>query len=149
MPAEVRTFPYREVGNPPKARPILDVEVRLDPNLWRTVALIDAGSPLTVFDYGTAEALLVRIGHAGAKTGSVALLGAVRPVQFEYVDLCLIDEPSLNWTAEVAFILDQSLVMPFQGLLGTDGFLDKYAVTFNKYYENFTIQHPDEARGAL
>lgn len=144
----MRRFPYREVGDPPVARPILDVEVQYGPNAWRTTALIDTGSPITVFDYGSAEALVVRLGNAGAKTGVVALLGARRPVQFEYVDLSLVDDPSVAWTAEIAFITDQNFVMPFQGLLGTNGFLDKFAVTFNKYYEYFLLQQPDVAFGA-
>jgi hypothetical protein len=144
----VHTFPYREVGDPPTARPIIDVEVCFAPNSWRTTALIDTGSPITVFDYGTAEALLVRLGNAGARTGQVALMGALRQIQFEVVDLSLIDDPAISWTAEVAFIRDKNFVMPFQGLLGTAGFLDKYAVTFNKYYENFSLQAPDEAPGA-
>ena len=136
------------MGDPPIARPILDVELRLAPNgLWRTTALIDTGAPITVFDYGTAEAHLVRIGNAGAQTGLVALLGANRLVQYEYVDLGVVDDPAVNWTARIAFITDKTFVMPFQGLLGTDGFLDKYAVTFNKYYEYFLLQSPDEADG--
>jgi len=35
--------------------------------------------------------------------------------------------------------------MSFQGLLGTEGFLDKWALSFNKYYDYFVIQRPDEA----
>ncbi len=34
--------------------------------------------------------------------------------------------------------------MPFQGLLGTEGFLDKFAVTFNKYYDYFVLERPDD-----
>jgi hypothetical protein len=34
--------------------------------------------------------------------------------------------------------------MPFQGVLGTDGFLDRFAVTFNKYYEYFIVERPDD-----
>lgn len=138
-------FPYREEGNPPKPRPTIDVELRFGPNFWRTSALIDTGAPITVFDYGTAEALLIRMGQAGAETGTVALLGKRLPVQFEYVDLCLVAEPSAHWTASVAFIRDQSFEMPFQGLLGTNGFLDKWAVTFNRYYDYFELKTPDEA----
>jgi hypothetical protein len=145
----VRRLPYREEGNPPVLRPSVDVELRFEPNgLWRTSALIDTGAPITVFDYGTAEALLIRFGHAGAETGHIALLGGRRPIQFEYVDLSLVAEPSSHWTARVAFVADPGFVMPFQGLLGTDGFLDRWAVTFNKYYDYFVLQQPDDAPGA-
>lgn len=77
---DVTRFPYREEGNPPILRPTLDVELRYGPNgLWRTSALIDTGAPITVYDYGTAEALLIRFGSAGAETGRVALLGGHDP----------------------------------------------------------------------
>lgn len=145
----MRRFPYREEGNPPVLRPSIDVELRFGPNgVWRTSALIDTGSPITVFDYGTAEALLVRFGHAGAETGTVRLLGARHPIQFEHVDLALVDDAEFQWAARVGFITDPQFVMPFQGLLGTDGFLDKWAVTFNKYDEHFVLQRPGEAAGA-
>jgi hypothetical protein len=103
----------------------------LEPNgLWRTSALIDTGSPITVFDHGTAQALLVRFNHAGAEMGQIALLGGVRTVQFEYVELAIVADTSLQWTARVGFITDPNFVMPFQGLLGNDGFLDKWACPF-------------------
>ena len=35
--------------------------------------------------------------------------------------------------------------MVFQGVLGTEGFLDKWAVIFNKYYDYFEIGLPDDA----
>lgn len=139
-------FPYREEGNPPSLRPTLDIELRFGPNgLWRTSALIDSGSPITIFDHGTAQALLVRFNHAGAETGQVAILGARRTVQFEYVELAIVADLSLHWMARVGFITDPTFVMPFQGILGNDGFLDKWAVTFNKYYDYFSLSHPDEA----
>lgn len=109
--------------------------------------MIDTGSPITVFDQGAAEALLVKLGHAGAEVGTVALLGATRNVQFEYVDLCLDADPTFQWTARVGFIKDPTFQMVFQGILGTEGFLDKWAVTFNKYYDYFALQAPDDAYG--
>lgn len=121
------------------------MELRFGPNgLWRTSALIDTGSPITIFDHGTARALLVRFNHAGAEKGQIAILGAKRTVQFEYVELSIVADPSLHWTARVGFITDSTFVMPFQGILGNDGFLDKWAVTFNKYYDYFLLSRPDE-----
>jgi hypothetical protein len=111
---------------------------------WTTRALIDTGSPLTVFDRGVAEALVINIGYAGCEKGYIALLGGSRPVQFEYVDLNLPHYPGLSWTARVAFITDRTFQMPFQGILGLEGFLDKFVVTFNAYENYFLVEHPDE-----
>ena len=139
-------FPYREFGDPPRLRPILDIELRHGPNgRYRPAVLVDTGSPITVFDYVTAEALVVPMGYAGAETGRTALLGRNLTVQFEYVELSVIRQPEFSWTARVAFICNRDFTMPFQGLLGSDGFLDKVAVTFNAYYDYFTLQQPDDA----
>lgn len=35
--------------------------------------------------------------------------------------------------------------MPFQGVLGSRGFLDKFAVLFNQYYDYFIVDIPDVA----
>lgn len=142
----MRKFPYREEGDPPRLRPTVDVELRFGPNaLWRTRALVDTGSPITVFDYASAEALLVRFNNAGAEQSTIQLLGATRRVQFEYVDICLLDDPTLTWSIRIGFLTDPTFVMPFQGLLGTEGFLDRWAVTFNAYYNYFLLQQPDDA----
>lgn len=87
----------------------------------------------------------MRFGQAGAETGSLAILGAQRQIQFETVELCLPNDASYVWQARVGFITDPTFQMSFQGILGTEGFLDKWAVTFNKYYEYFELQSPDEA----
>jgi len=141
----VRRFPYREEGSPPTARPTLDVRLSLAPNgEWTTRALVDTGSPITIFDRGTADALGVRIARAGADTASVALLGKLHTAQFEFVDLALAVDLSVSWLARVAFIRDPTFEMPFQGILGTVGFLDRWTVTFDKYHDYFSIREPTE-----
>ena len=127
-------FRYRDEGNPPIPRPTLDVRLQFGDNGdWTTRALVDTGSPLTLFDYGTAEALGLRLGQSGHRSGQVALLGRTRPVQFEYVDLSLPGTREDCWEADVAFIKQPDFQMPFQGILGQRGFLDRHIVTFNFY----------------
>jgi hypothetical protein len=111
---------------------------------WTQRALVDTGAPITFFDRGAADAVGVRIGYAGAQTSEIRILGGHWRVQFEMVDLCLVDQPEYNWAARVAFVVNPELQMPFQGVLGTDGFLDKFAVTFNRYYDYFAIERPDD-----
>ena len=113
-------FPYREEGNPPILRPTVDVRLCSPPNgEWTTRALIDSGSPLTIFDRGVAEALCLNIGRFGAEKGHF-------------------------WDARVAFITDRTFQMPFQGILGAEGFLNKFVVTFHAYQNFFLIEHPDD-----
>jgi len=87
----------------------------------------------------------VKIGAAGAEKASIALLGKQRIVQFEYIELCLPHDPLYSWTARIGFITDSTFQMAFQGILGTEGFLDRWAVTFNKYYDYFELRSPDDA----
>jgi hypothetical protein len=141
-------LPDRELGSPPVLRPAVDVAMTGDAGVeYRPQALIDTGSPITVFDYASGEALLVRYGRAGAETGRITLLGHEHRIQFEYIDLALVTDRTFAWCAKVGFILTKNFTMSFQGVLGTDGFLDRWAVTFNKYYNYFAIQRPDDAPG--
>ena len=82
--------------------------------------------------------------HLGARMTTVRLMGFSRPAQIETVDFSLPDLPGFNWTADVAFIKDPEVRMPFQGVLGTEGFLDRFAVTFNRYHNYCVIETADE-----
>lgn len=72
------------------------------------------------------------------------ILGGQWSVQFEHVQVTLVADPQASWQARVAFVKDPALQMPFQGVLGTEGFLDKFVVTFNKYYDYFLVERPAE-----
>jgi hypothetical protein len=140
-----RLLPYREEGNPAVLRPTVDVRLEFgETGDWTLRALIDTGSPITVFDRGAADAVGVRFDYAGAQTGMIRILGGHWAVQFEDVHLSLAVDTEYAWTARVAFVRSPELQMPFQGLLGTEGFLDKFAVTFNKYYDYFVLERPDD-----
>lgn len=104
--------------------------------------LLDTGAPITVFDRGVADALSIRIGNTGADTGMITMLGGDWPVQFESVDLSIGD--ALSWTARVAFVKSPALQMPFQGVLGSAGFFQRFVVIFNEYYGFFAIDSADE-----
>jgi hypothetical protein len=139
-------FPYREEGNPPTLRPSLDVRLTHGPHGdWTCRALVDTGAPITLFDRGVADALGIRIRPAGAEHGWVTVLGGNWQIQYEDVDLAVPNNDGLAWTARVAFVLDQRLQMPFQGVLGSRGFLDQFAVTFNQYYDYFIVGRPDDS----
>lgn len=140
-----RLLPYREEGNPPVLRPTVDVRLEYgDTGDWTLRALIDTGAPVTVFDRGAADAIGVRFNYVGADTGAIRILGGHWQVQFEHVQLSLAVDHEYCWTARAAFVKSPELQMPFQGLLGTEGFLDKFAVTINKYYDYFVLERPDD-----
>jgi hypothetical protein len=143
-------FRQQKLGGPvlrPTVDVLLDVDGLRPP--WQADALIDSGAPYTVFDFATADVVGVQLGRAGADTARLRILGGDRDVQLETVQLTLVADPEYSWTAEVGFIKDRSFVMPFQGVLGTNGFLDKHAVTLNYYYNYFVLDRPDEVHGRL
>ena len=141
----LRWFPYRDEGDPPIPRPTLDVRLTFgETGEWTTKALADTGAPVTVFDRGAADALTIRIGRAGARTGRLRLLGETVEAQIEHVHLCLSDEPEYEWETEAAFIVRQDFQMPFQGILGSAGFLDRFTVTFDYYNNRFLVERPGD-----
>lgn len=91
-----------------------------------------------------ADALNIRLGNTGAERGAIRVLGGHWPVQFEVVQAELVAHPETSWSVRAAFVTDPALQMPFQGVLGTEGFLDKFVVTFNKYYDYFMVERPDD-----
>jgi hypothetical protein len=126
-------------------RPTLDVRLQHgDTGDWTLRALVDTGAPISFFDRGAGDAVGVRFGQAGSEHGTIRIFGGSWHVQFEHVQLTFPAEPGISWEASVAFVKDPELQMPFQGVLGTEGFLDKFAVTFNFYYDYFIVERPDD-----
>ncbi|HJQ88630.1 MAG TPA: hypothetical protein VJ820_14340 [Propionibacteriaceae bacterium] len=111
---------------------------------WTLRALVDTGAPITFFDRGAGEAVGVRFGQAGAERGTIRIFGGTWHIQFEHVELTLPEEPGITWGARVGFVTAPEFQMAFQGVLGTNGFLDRFAVTFNYYYDYFIIERPDD-----
>lgn len=138
-------LPYREQGNPPIPRPVVNVRLEYEETGdWTLQALVDTGAPRTVFDRGTADAIGVRVNYFGAESVTIRIMGGSWLAQLETVELSLPDVPGPRWTAQVAFIKDPAFQMPFQGVLGADGFLDRFAVTFNCYHNYFVIESADD-----
>lgn len=105
---------------------------------WGCRALIDTGAPITFFDRGMADALAIRIGFGA--TAEMKIFGGTWAVQFETIDIELVAAPEFRWSARVAFVRSPELKMPFQGVLGTDGFLDRHLVCFDKSRDYFTVE---------
>lgn len=119
-------------------RPTLDVLLASEWAEWPTRALVDTGAPRNIFSRGCAEALGIDLSPPHPRKRTHVLLGQswdAIPVM-----VCLTLEPfiDLSWETEVDFLLAE-WDMPF-GILGTQGFLDRWAVTFNRYHNYFVVQ---------
>lgn len=106
--------------------------------------MIDTGSPICVFPRGAGEALGFDFTPYKLQPAPhlVDMVGRRWPAVPHIIDLTLPDFPSFSWTAEVLFFIED-WDMPF-GILGQDGFLDRWAVSFNFYHRYFVIEPGDQ-----
>lgn len=149
MSSRFRLFPYREEeplrGRAQRlSRPTVDVTLLLGGEEASERALVDTGSPRTVFSRGAAIALqidLPELGEGGPNVKTLTFLGNKWEAVSETVTLQLPTYPDLRWEAEVDFVLDEAL--PY-GLLGHEGFLDRWAVSFNAYHSYFVVEPVDD-----
>lgn len=111
-------------------------------------ALIDTGAPYTIFDRGCADALDIDFTRRGARRRLHRIAGGDHQAQVEMVVLRLPPFEDLWWETEVDFLLSE-LSLPFAGLLGQQGFLDRWVVTFNRYDNYFIVEEPDSFKSRL
>lgn len=108
-----------------------------------TKALIDTGSPRTVLPRGVGD--LLGIGFPRYRTDAtkkIRLLGQDWPAITETVTLELPPfDDDLTWEAEVDFFVDEELSF---ALLGYEGFLNRWAVTFNAAFGYFVVEPADD-----
>lgn len=123
--------------------------MRLTSGPWEiaTTALVDTGCSSCVFARGVGEALQVDVdGWRTRENKTFRIAGADRIAVAEYVTLTLPPFHTMNWETQVWFFVEE-WELPF-GLLGNEGFFDRWAVTFNRYGNYFVVESvPDfEAR---
>jgi hypothetical protein len=139
-------FPWREeeslTGRGRVLRPTVDVELQSGELGTTTKALIDTGSPRCVFPRGIGDLLAVDFPkYPSGATESVTLLGQRWPAVASEVDMMLRPFTDSGWTAEVLFVVDDGLPL---SLLGCEGFLNRWAVSFNSYLGYFTVESVDD-----
>lgn len=103
-------------------------------------ALLDSGAPFTLFDRSTGDAVGVDFSRGAARRERFRVAGDDRIAQMEAVELVIPVGPfeSFKWSVEVGFFLED-WGMPFAGLLGQDGFFDRWVVSFD-YPRSFVIE---------
>jgi hypothetical protein len=137
-------FPYREeemVKGTRVLRPTLDIDIATGVHEQRAKALVDTGALRCYFPRGVGEAIGIRFGPEVSRDDTIEIAGAARPVIVRMVTLALPDDPTTNWDTEVCFFMEEWDLN--YGLLGHEGFLDRFVVSFN-YSENyFVIERPE------
>lgn len=131
-------FPWREeegFGDKRVSRPTLYIGLSIGDLTTRTKALVDTGAPRCVFQLGAAAGVGLDL-RGVTPSHTVVMLGASRPAVTHTVTLSL---PEFNeeWEAEVDFLLED--VLPF-GVLGDEGFLNRWAVSFVASEAYFVVE---------
>ena len=133
-------FPWREEESLETGkvilRPTVDVGLVSGSGRARANALIDTGAPITVFPRGVGDRLRIDFPPDGSDGEEIVImLGHRWPCVVKTVTLVLPPFEDLEWDAPVRFSVDEGL--PF-ALLGYEGFLNRWAVSFNAY-QGYTI----------
>lgn len=144
-------FPYREedevvAGGTSRRvlRPTLDVQLDAGTELEFTVsALVDTGASSCLFPRGAAEALGIDMGRRQElHVRKFAIAGSDRLAVAVDVTLTLSRQRAFNWYTSAWFFVEE-WPLPF-GVLGGDGFLDHWAVSFVRSSNYFVVESVPE-----
>lgn len=129
-------------------RPTVPIRLQLGTRRWSVRALVDTGAPFTLFDRAAGDALGVDYSRDGARRESHKIAGGDYLAQVERVELTIpAFGDALRWTTEVGFfLLDWG--MTFGGLLGQEGFLDRWVASFD-YPKSFVIEERESFESRL
>lgn len=86
---------------------------------------------------GVAESLGIDLPRPREACGTVRILGIEVPAEPAMVHMMLPPFHEISWESEVLFLKDE-VDIPFMGVLGQHGFLDRWVVSFN-YYESYLV----------
>ncbi len=85
---------------------------------------------------------------SGPPAGTARMLGRTWDVDFEFVTLTLPPFNDISWETEVGFFRE-AVDLPFEGLLGTQGFLDHWVVSFDYYGSQFVVEERESFANRL
>jgi hypothetical protein len=146
LPGQVHAFPWREeetlTSGETILRPTVDVEVSRGDLAISARALIDTGAPRTLFPRGIGDLLGIEFPDfpSGADK-KIRLMGDIWPAITASIGLTLRPFDDLGWEAEVDFLVDEGLQY---GILGYEGFLNRWAVSMNGYSGYFIVEPADD-----
>jgi hypothetical protein len=105
-------------------------------------ALVDTGSPLCIFDRAIADALDVDMSPGRGLDRAIRVLGGSHTARLATVVFDLPPFEGLSWETDAVFLYEE-LDLSFAGLLGQQGFLDRWVVSFNYYDGYFVVEERD------
>lgn len=144
-PSRFNIFKYREEeprpGGTPALRPTENLTVSSGEHDIRIRALVDTGSQSCIFGRAVADALEIDVGPSRGPRRQLRL-GGVHDALIAHVTMDLPPFEGLRWEADAAFLVE-NLDLSFAGVLGQEGFLDRWVASFNYYDGFFVIEERD------
>jgi hypothetical protein len=139
-------FPYREEEpqrrHSPVVRPTVDLTLTYYRNSIGARCLVDTGAPFCIFGRALAEALDIDMGLRRGEDRLIHILGGSHNSRVAMVQLDLPPFEGLSWETEACFLY-ADLPLSFVGVLGQQGFLDRWVASFNLAYGYFVIEESD------
>jgi len=105
-------------------------------------ALVDTGAPFCIFSLAVAERLDIDMGLGRGRDRDVHILGGVHKARVAPVVLELPPFDGITWETQACFLYGD-LELSFAGVLGQEGFLDRWVVSFNYYDRYFVVEQRD------
>ena len=129
-------------------RPTVDFTVSYGDNAgWSEDALIDTGSPETLFSHEIGQAISIPFLAPGSEYDSFRMLGHLQVAQKARVSLSLNKFPDIRWETDAWFFVeDWDWSLNVGAVFGTHGFLEQWAVTFVKSEDYFVVEDLDGFR---
>jgi hypothetical protein len=105
-------------------------------------ALVDTGAPGCIFGAAVADAVGIDMKPGQGSDRQIHILGREHSARMGHATLELPPFDGLTWDVECAF-LHGDLDLSFAGVLGQEGFLDRWVASFNYYDGYFIIEERD------
>jgi hypothetical protein len=109
---------------------------------------VDTGAPFCIFGRAAAEGLDIDMHLGRGKDREIHILGGRHNARVSMVTLELPPFTGMAWECEVCFLYDD-LELSFMGVLGQQGFLDRWVASFNYYDSYFVIEERDSFNSRL
>lgn len=104
---------------------------------------MDTGAPFCIFSRAVAEAVEIDMTPGAGPDRDIHILGGVHRARVAHASLQLAPFERVSWEAECAFLYED-LALSFAGILGQEGFLDRWVASFNLYDGFFVIEERDD-----
>lgn len=124
------------------SRPTRDLVLAHGPNEMRVRALVDTGAPFCIFGRAAAEGIGIDMGLGRGEDRRIHILGGEHDSRVASVVIDLPPFEGLSWETEACFLY-ADLELSFMGVLGQQGFLDRWVASFNYYDSYFVIEEGD------